>query len=207
MHQFMVTFCQIQCVCNPFIFSNGPTVCKRIITYVFLYLRWLLCVCMFWNVHDSISAVSVCICGVKCLCVRACTWLQTYACMNESMYLDVSSVLVYVKTQIWEVVLAYFTSTWIILDSFALGDAALQEDSLKISCLPPTGPFVLCRYNFRQSPVTPVRGFSSALRKLHSCRGWEWSKWYCQNIVQYVLVACRKCRIGSYHVRSYPFIS
>eukprot|EP00438_Fugacium_kawagutii_P020738 Skav225294 [mRNA] locus=scaffold4099:405925:422979:- [translate_table: standard] len=39
------------------------------------------------------------------------------------------------------------------------------EDSLKISCLPPTGPFVLCRYNFRQSPVTPVRGFSAALRK------------------------------------------
>eukprot|EP00913_Durusdinium_trenchii_P032448 g30379.t1 len=35
----------------------------------------------------------------------------------------------------------------------------VREDSLKISCLPPTGPFVLCRYNFRQSPITPVRGF------------------------------------------------
>ena len=43
---------------------------------------------------------------------------------------------------------------------------ALQEDSLKISCLPPTGPFVLCRYSFRQSPVTPVRGHSIALKWL-----------------------------------------
>lgn len=39
------------------------------------------------------------------------------------------------------------------------GIKSAKEDSLKISCLPPTGPFVLCRYNFRQSPVTPVRGF------------------------------------------------
>ncbi|CAK9116014.1 unnamed protein product [Durusdinium trenchii] len=39
------------------------------------------------------------------------------------------------------------------------GIKSAKEDSLKISCLPPTGPFVLCRYNFRQSPITPVRGF------------------------------------------------
>ncbi|CAJ1400619.1 unnamed protein product [Effrenium voratum] len=39
------------------------------------------------------------------------------------------------------------------------GIKSAKEDSLKISCQPPTGPFVLCRYNFRQSPVVPVRGF------------------------------------------------
>ncbi|CAE7323032.1 AP5M, partial [Symbiodinium necroappetens] len=34
-----------------------------------------------------------------------------------------------------------------------------KDESFKISCLPPTGPFVLCRYNFRRSPSIPVRGF------------------------------------------------
>eukprot|EP00927_Polykrikos_kofoidii_P030947 TRINITY_DN2661_c0_g1_i1.p1 TRINITY_DN2661_c0_g1~~TRINITY_DN2661_c0_g1_i1.p1 ORF type:complete len:883 (-),score=121.99 TRINITY_DN2661_c0_g1_i1:21-2669(-) len=37
--------------------------------------------------------------------------------------------------------------------------AAKSPDSLKISCTPPTGPFVLCRYRYAASPVVPVRGF------------------------------------------------
>lgn len=39
------------------------------------------------------------------------------------------------------------------------GAAAGKEETLKLSCMPPTGPFVLCRYRFAQSPVMPVQGF------------------------------------------------
>ena len=51
-----------------------------------------------------------------------------------------------------------------VIELFSGPQLCPQEDSLKISCLPPTGPFVLCRYNFRQSPVIPVRGPSLAFR-------------------------------------------
>eukprot|EP00929_Paragymnodinium_shiwhaense_P076407 TRINITY_DN39291_c0_g1_i1.p1 TRINITY_DN39291_c0_g1~~TRINITY_DN39291_c0_g1_i1.p1 ORF type:complete len:717 (-),score=136.69 TRINITY_DN39291_c0_g1_i1:23-2173(-) len=37
--------------------------------------------------------------------------------------------------------------------------AAKSPDSLTISCTPPTGPFVLCRYRYAASPIVPVRGF------------------------------------------------
>jgi len=40
-----------------------------------------------------------------------------------------------------------------------VGDRATKEDSFKISCTPPTGPFVLCRYRYSESPVVPIRGF------------------------------------------------
>lgn len=39
------------------------------------------------------------------------------------------------------------------------GIKAAKDDSFKISCTPPTGPFVLCRYRYASSPVVPVRGF------------------------------------------------
>lgn len=39
------------------------------------------------------------------------------------------------------------------------GLKAAKEDSFKISCVPPTGPFVLCRYRYPKSPIIPVRGF------------------------------------------------
>lgn len=39
------------------------------------------------------------------------------------------------------------------------GLKAAKEDSFKISCVPPTGPFVLCRYRYAKSPIIPVRGF------------------------------------------------
>eukprot|EP00928_Gymnodinium_smaydae_P014383 TRINITY_DN15258_c0_g1_i2.p1 TRINITY_DN15258_c0_g1~~TRINITY_DN15258_c0_g1_i2.p1 ORF type:complete len:739 (+),score=148.48 TRINITY_DN15258_c0_g1_i2:277-2493(+) len=43
-----------------------------------------------------------------------------------------------------------------IVDDVRGGKSA---DSLKISCTPPTGPFVLCRYRYATSPIIPVRGF------------------------------------------------
>jgi len=39
------------------------------------------------------------------------------------------------------------------------GIKATKEDSFKISCTPPTGPFVLCRYRRAASEIVPVRGF------------------------------------------------
>lgn len=39
------------------------------------------------------------------------------------------------------------------------GIKAARSDSFKITCTPPTGPFVLCRYRFASSPVMPIRGF------------------------------------------------
>jgi len=39
------------------------------------------------------------------------------------------------------------------------GLKAAKEDSFKISCVPPTGPFVLCRYRYAKSPIIPIRGF------------------------------------------------
>lgn len=39
------------------------------------------------------------------------------------------------------------------------GIKAAKEESFKISCAPPTGPFVLCRYRFAKSPIVPIRGF------------------------------------------------
>eukprot|EP00746_Dinoflagellata_sp_MGD_P067009 gnl/MRDRNA2_/MRDRNA2_27685_c0_seq1.p1 gnl/MRDRNA2_/MRDRNA2_27685_c0~~gnl/MRDRNA2_/MRDRNA2_27685_c0_seq1.p1 ORF type:complete len:691 (-),score=121.36 gnl/MRDRNA2_/MRDRNA2_27685_c0_seq1:73-2145(-) len=39
------------------------------------------------------------------------------------------------------------------------GIKAANESAFKISCTPPTGPFVLCRYRYERSPVVPLRGF------------------------------------------------
>lgn len=39
------------------------------------------------------------------------------------------------------------------------GIKAAKEESFKISCTPPTGPFVLCRYRRSCSAIVPVRGF------------------------------------------------
>lgn len=39
------------------------------------------------------------------------------------------------------------------------GIKATKEDAFKISCTPPTGPFVLCRYRYASSPIVPIRGF------------------------------------------------
>lgn len=39
------------------------------------------------------------------------------------------------------------------------GIKSVKEDSFKISCTPPTGPFVICRYRYANSPIVPIRGF------------------------------------------------
>ena len=75
----------------------------------------------------------------------------------------------------------------------------LQEDSLKISCLPPTGPFVLCRYNFRQSPVTPVRGASAALS------AWKTKSIRCRLRVFELWLGCSVMKAyESHHLRFLP---
>jgi len=38
------------------------------------------------------------------------------------------------------------------------GIRAAKEESFKISCAPPTGPFVLCKYRYASSPIVPVTG-------------------------------------------------